>query len=521
MIDVGKLSIVAIFAPIRSFIACCLILASTLPLHAQSAANQSGLLGDLPVIDILDAQDIKIYRQIFAAQDKGDWASSKQLQQQLINNLLLGHVEAHRLLHPKYKSSYQELANWLKKYNDHPQASLVYKLALGRKPNHVNTPPVKALHQVIKGGNPDMGQTNNIPAWKSALDAWIKGNFASATRLFEKVAQNYINNPWVASAAYFWAGRGYLKMGNPQQYITSMQRAAEYPRTFYGQLAIQILGIKPTFDWSEPVVTSEDLHLIGSYNHGKRALALLQIGQLDLAEEELLILRSQAKHATTRALVGLSQKIDFSGLSFQTGVRNQNLLPDDNHIMISLYPVPDWTPKGGFKIDPALIYAVMRQESSFNPSASSHKGASGLMQVMPSTAAFVRNKKSGHYNKNDLLIPEVNLSIAQDYLANLLIDEHVNGDLILAMIAYNAGPSHVPLWKKRFSYSNDPLLFIERIPYKETRLYVQRVLANLWIYRNRLGQESASLKELASGTTPVYQSQDPRITAHQLAFRTR
>ncbi|HMS45084.1 MAG TPA: hypothetical protein PKC68_04785 [Alphaproteobacteria bacterium] len=89
------------------------------------------------------------------------------------------------------------------------------------------------------------------------------------------------------------------------------------------------------------------------------------------------------------------------------------------------------------------------------------------------------------------------------------------------MIAYNAGPSHVPLWKKRFSYSNDPLLFIERIPYRETRLYVQRVLANLWIYRNRLGQESASLKELASGTTPVYQSQDPRITPHQLAFRTR
>nr|HMS45654.1 hypothetical protein [Alphaproteobacteria bacterium] len=165
MIDIGKLSIVAIFAPIRNLMACCLIFAGALPLHAQSTTNQSGLLGDLPVIDVLDAQHIKIYRQIFAAQDKGDWTSSKQLQQQLINNLLLGHVEAHRLLHPKYKSSYQELVNWLKKYNDHPQATLIYKLALGRKPSHVSTPPVKALHQVIKGGNPDMGQTNNIPAW--------------------------------------------------------------------------------------------------------------------------------------------------------------------------------------------------------------------------------------------------------------------------------------------------------------------------------------------------------------------
>ena len=79
MIDVGKPSIVAIFAPIRNFIACCLILTGALPLHAQSATNQSGLLSDLPVVDVLDAQHIKIYRQIFAAQDKGDWASSKQL----------------------------------------------------------------------------------------------------------------------------------------------------------------------------------------------------------------------------------------------------------------------------------------------------------------------------------------------------------------------------------------------------------------------------------------------------------
>ena len=89
------------------------------------------------------------------------------------------------------------------------------------------------------------------------------------------------------------------------------------------------------------------------------------------------------------------------------------------------------------------------------------------------------------------------------------------------MIAYNAGPVRVSEWKRRFSYEQDPLLFIERIPFRETRLYVQRVLTNLWIYGDRLDQNIPSLQALASGFSAVYVSQDPRVQNPQVAFKER
>ena len=187
--------------------------------------------------------------------------------------------------------------------------------------------------------------------------------------------------------------------------------------------------------------------------------------------------------------------------------------------MTGLYPIPNWSPQGGFKIDPALLYAVMRQESSFNPNALSRKGASGLMQLMPNTAYHITNNRPLRNNQRELLIPEVNLSIAQDYIFQLLGNEDVRGDLILMTIAYNAGPTRVAKWKRRFSYDQDPLLFIERIPFRETRLYVQRVLTNLWIYGDRLDQNIPSLQALASGFSPVYVSQDHRVQNPQVAFK--
>lgn len=493
-------------------------LAATHSLQAQTVPSPSRL-DQLPPIEILDHTNALIYQQIFSLQKQGDWAKADLLIKKLTNPLLMGHVKAQRLLYSSYKASYAELLGWLKQYSNHPQAEAIYSLALRRQPGGSSGSIPKPQFKLIKDGNPDMNTIATLPEWKQGLQAWINGNYALAIKNFEKVGNRFQNNPWVASAGAFWAARGYLKMGNPKKYSEWMNMATHYPRTFYGQLAIRILGIAGTTDWSHSHFTANDIANIQRYPSGQRALALLQISQLALAEDELHLLRQQADPQTIEALLTLSQQMDFTNLAFQTSARNQHLISNNNELMAGLYPIPNWAPQGGFKIDPALLYAVMRQESSFNPNAHSRKGAAGLMQLMPDTAIHLTSNSQLSQNRQLLFIPEVNLAIAQDYIFELLGNEDVKGDLILMTIAYNAGPARISEWKKRFSYEQDPLLFIERIPFRETRLYVQRVLTNLWIYGDQLDQNITSLQSLASGFSPIYDSQDQRVQNPQVAFK--
>lgn len=488
-------------------------------LKAQTPLSSLGLEGLSP-IRILDHTNAQFYEQIFTLQQQGDWAKADLLIKKLTDPLLMGHIKAQRLLHVAHKSSYLELVGWLKQYSNHPQAEAIYNLAVHRKPATNSTGSIpKPQFKLFKDGNPDMNMIAAVPEWKQGLQAWVNGNYPLAIKNFEKVGIKFQNVPWVASAGAFWAARGYLKIGNPQKYSEWMTIATHYPRTFYGQLAVKILGISPTVDWSHPDFSAKDVAHIQRYPSGQRALALLQVNQAALAEDELHVLRQQADAPTIEALLALSQQLNFTNLSFQTSARNQHLILNNNNLMTGLYPIPNWSPQGGFKIDPALLYAVMRQESSFNPNALSRKGASGLMQLMPDTAYHITNNRPLRNNQRELLIPEVNLSIAQDYIFQLLGNEDVRGDLILMTIAYNAGPTRVAKWKRRFSYDQDPLLFIERIPFRETRLYVQRVLTNLWIYGDRLDQNIPSLQALASGFSPVYVSQDHRVQNPQVAFK--
>src|SRR5690606_866962 len=88
----------------------------------------------------------------------------------------------------------------------------------------------------------------------------------------------------------------------------------------------------------------------------------------------------------------------------------------------------------------------------------------------------------------------------------LLAESHIQGDLLLLAAAWNGGPGNLNKWRKRTEYTDDPLYFIETIPARETRQFVERVLANLWIYRDRLGQEKPSLDALAAGEWPVYKA---------------
>jgi len=140
------------------------------------------------------------------------------------------------------------------------------------------------------------------------------------------------------------------------------------------------------------------------------------------------------------------------------------------------------------------------------------------MQLMPSIAGYIAgDRRFRRSRRHELFDPATNLSLGQKYLRYLLADQAVNGDLLRMAVAWNGGPGNLARWSQRSDHLGDPLFFIEAIPSRETRQFVERVLANLWIYRDRLGQPTPSLDALAAGDRPIYTTLDGQrieVAAH-------
>ena len=169
------------------------------------------------------------------------------------------------------------------------------------------------------------------------------------------------------------------------------------------------------------------------------------------------------------------------------------------------YPTPIWESRGGFNLDEELIYAFMHQESMFNASAKSNQGAVGLMQVLPSTAKFITSSKDVKRNNSNILkIPEINLEVGQEYIEYLLDLEIVSNNLIFLAAAYNGGPGNLKKWKEETNYLDDPLFFMESIPSRETRWFIEKILTKFWIYQNKNKKNMTTLKMLANGKDPLY-----------------
>ena len=162
-------------------------------------------------------------------------------------------------------------------------------------------------------------------------------------------------------------------------------------------------------------------------------------------------------------------------------------------------PPGDLRPAGGFILDPALVYALTRLESNFDPAAVSPAGARGLMQLMPHTAKYVMAGTGVSPRLHD---PAANLDVGQRYLVHLSHLDIVGDNMIRLLASYNAGPGNLALWLDSMQQESDPLLFIEALPGEETRAYVPRALAYTWLYAARLGLPSPSLDELSAGLWP-------------------
>jgi len=337
--------------------------------------------------------------------------------------------------------------------------------------------------------------------WAGALAAWRQGDCANAGRGFETVAARAADVDMRAAGLY-WAARAEMKCGHPEQVAPHLTSAAQYNETFYGLLARQALGLKEKSIARPDGHVAADWQMLGRRPNIRVAVALHQIGEDELADE---VIRQQAKIGDASefpALIRLASSMDLPATELWL---SHNAPAGATPPVGARYPSPDWTPDGGWRVDKALVFAHTLQESKFQTNVISPAGAYGLMQVRPGAAIDVGRTTGRSYGKDDLSRPGANIAVGQTYLLQLRDQSCTQGLLPKVIAAYNAGPLPVEAWNAQARDGGDPLLYIESIPYWETRGYVVTVLRNYWMYERETGKPaSPSRAALAEGLWPKF-----------------
>jgi soluble lytic murein transglycosylase len=293
----------------------------------------------------------------------------------------------------------------------------------------------------------------------------------------------------VARASY-WAGRAADAMGYDQLAATWYRTAAEHLTTYYGQLAATALGetkIDRALDEPTPSATESE-----AFDGQELVKVLRELAEIEASEYMrpfVLRLSELAKSPGEHALVAhLALQIDRPDLAITVAKKASYA---GVVLLAEGYPLSELPPGGS--VEHPLVLAMTRQESAFDRGAVSSAGALGLMQVMPATAKHIARALRLRFDKRRLTTDRhYNVTIGRAYLDGLLGD--FSGSYVLAIAAYNAGPSRVRQWIRDYgdprSKDVDVIDWIESIPIGETRNYVQRVLENLQLYRLRMGNQS-------------------------------
>lgn len=354
---------------------------------------------------------------------------------------------------------------------------------------------------------------NNSCEYDSAfLAGWIslrKLNKASESiGYFKKLTQS--SSVITTSRGYYWLGRAYQDMNNASSAKSAWQQAAQYPTSFYGQMAIAELEnihngsviLNPSLlsnavtkylsNVKSPSWSSSDLNSFKNNELIQAAQILVQQGDLAHARPFLLAQNKVSSSTTEQAInarvsnqMGLPE--DAVTMARYAGAQGVVLLQDG-------WPRPYTIPASS--LPSGLELGVMRQESSFNPTIVSPSNAYGLMQLLPSTAKEVAVQiglpaKMG--TPGNLVVPDNNIKLGTAYLEKLLF--RFNNVIPYAIAGYNGGPGRVKQWIAQYGdpssnadAQNQLIDWIEQIPYTETRNYVQRVIENTIIYQTTINQ---------------------------------
>ncbi|MDQ0470779.1 lytic transglycosylase domain-containing protein [Labrys wisconsinensis] len=329
------------------------------------------------------------------------------------------------------------------------------------------------------------------------------GDAKTAARHFAKVSEIATRPISLARGAY-WQGRAAEALGDKAGAGRFYAAAARYSTTYYGQIARAKLGFSSLDLKPLPEITAGTRAAFNSllapraismlYDLGERDFARILVG--DMAgrlqdTEQLALLGSLvARNDDSKALLSIGKSATQRGLPLDAIAFPTDAIP-------SYRSVAD--------VERAVVYSIARQESEFSHDVVSHAGARGLMQLMPSTARATAKSAGLAFDASRLTRdPAYNAQIGSAHLGELI--GKFNGSYIMAFAAYNAGSSRVAQWVGTYGDPRDPRIdpidWVERIPFTETRNYVQRVMENVQVYRARLGAKSALLieKDLRRGT---------------------
>jgi len=541
---------------------------------------------------ILSEEDVNNYQQAYYFQEQCKWKSANRFILKIKNKNLLGHIYAQKFLHPNcYKSKYLELYYWLKKYNDHPQAKRIYKLAIRRMPSGYKSPTkpskpmgivaekittvkkskyksskklsnaqrkekiklINGIKSRVNRGWPTgalqllnqrdvnllldqveidqqkeliakgyflanknelaikyasealVNSAQYVPyaAWTAGLCSWRLEKYEDAANYFSLFSISLKDDAWHQTSGSFWTARSYAKLGRYDDINFWLKRASNNPNSFYGMLALEILGVEDKIDWNKRPVLNKNNSKLLNLPAGKRLQSLIQVGFADELEKEIVHLNSILNREIAKESISIAENFDLAFTQLKIVNRLEQFGMDvPTHLY---YPTSVWKPRDGFKLEKELLHAFMHQESMFNTKAKSKDGAMGLMQVLPSTAKFITKSKDVKRNNSNILKnPEINLEVGQEYITYLLDLEVVSRNLIFLAAAYNGGPGNLQKWKKETNYLDDSLFFMESIPSRETRWFIEKILTKYWIYQNKNKKEMRSLKMLANGNDPLY-----------------
>ena len=337
--------------------------------------------------------------------------------------------------------------------------------------------------------------------WVGALAAWRQHDCEAAGRGFVTVAAR-ASDIELRAAGRYWASRADMKCGRFNLVEARLKNAAQYRETFYGLLARQTLGIHDPASRPSDMVMAGDWAMLARRPNIRVAAALAEIGENSIADE---VIRQQAR---------IGDPSEFAALVRFTGALNlpgtlvwlsHNGPVGATAPVEARYPAPNWTPDGGWRVDKALVFAHTLQESRFRTDVVSPAGAYGLMQVRPGAATDIARKQGRIFDRSALTRPSTNMEVGQSYLEQLRDQPCTGGLLPKVIAAYNAGPVPVEAWNAQSRDGGDPLLYIESIPFWETRGYVTTVLRNYWMYEGQAGKTaSPSRAALAQGMWPRF-----------------
>jgi soluble lytic murein transglycosylase len=334
--------------------------------------------------------------------------------------------------------------------------------------------------------------------WAYGLASWRTGNYKAAFEAFDKVSRQASAEDMQA-AGLFWSARAATASRQPQQAQPRLQQAARLHETFYGMLAAESLGMTPVAKRLQ-IKPEKAWEALKGNDNVKIAITLSAVGQSSRADD---VIRHQARIGDPdnhNALATLAGALNLPATQLWMG----HYGPASTDTASIRYPTPGWSPLGGWRVDQSLVFAHSLQESQFRTSVVSPAGARGLLQVRPGTARDMARDRGMAFSPTDLDRPSYNLEYGQSYLEKLRDSTATGGLLPKVIAAYNAGPTPVTRWNSEVRDNGDPLLFIESIPYWETRSYVSTILRNYWMYEIQGAKNAGSMTGLAQYLWPKF-----------------